>query len=413
MKDTIFVSVASYRDKVCSSTLKSLYTNARHPLNVFVGICQQNDKTDDDCIEVGLKDNPEYSNNVRVLRLAHYQARGPTYARFLCATLYNNEEYFLQIDSHCQFVKDWDIILIGMIRDLKANGIPKPVLSHYTPNYTDYQPMPDPKSPISTICKAWFTDTNLISLEGAGWVQPEDLPRPNAYIAAGMFFCEGKFIKEIPFDPELDFLFIGEELLLSARFYTNGWDIFTPNKNTIYHLYTRESEPKFWENQHIESDSASQKARYILGLDTDKSKLTPRQLNLMDKYGLGKERTIEDYYTYAGIDISKKQVIKNMCDQNQTKIEKKFSATKPEEHKSIEQEPPLKKNKKRDLSVAQTVFQVFSWIIFILLLSVIVWGFYTLITDKNYLKRPFNYPQLAPLRFQKRNNNHPINLNKK
>jgi len=375
---------------------------------VFVGICQQNDVKDVDCIEEGLKEHPEFRNNVRVLRLAHYQARGPTYARFLCATLYNEEEYFLQIDSHCQFVKDWDIILIGMIKDLKANGVPKAVLSHYTPNYTDYQPMPDPKSPISTICKAWFTDTNLISLEGAGWVQPDDLPRPNAYIAAGMFFCEGKFIKEIPFDPELDFLFIGEELLLSARFYTNGWDIFTPNRNTIYHLYTRESEPKFWENQHIDSDSASQKARYILGLDTDKSKLTPRQLNLMDKYGLGKERSIEDYYNYAGIDIQKKQVLKSMC-ENQTKIEKKFSATMPEDQRPQEHEPIKRKPKKHESSASQTIFHVCSWITFMILLIVIIWGAYTLIMDKNfYLKNQFRYPQLG---FQKRKNI--INLNKK
>ena len=404
MKDTIFVSVATYRDRVCSDTLKSLYTNARHPLNVFVGVCQQNDVSDDDCIDVGLKDHPEFRQNVRVLRLAHYQARGPTYARFLCSTLYDNEEYFLQIDSHCKFVKDWDVLLIKMIQDLKAHGVNKPCLSHYTPNYTDYQAEPDPKSPISTICKAWLTDTNLISLEGAGWVQPDDLPRPNAYIAAGMFFCEGKFIKEIPFDPELDFLFIGEELLLSARFFTHGWDIFTPNKNTIYHLYTREGEPKFWENQNIEADAASQKARYILGLDTDKSKLTPRQIHLLDRYGLGKERTLEEYYQFAGIDLQKKEVIKNMCENNQLRVEKNLSASTPEEQPPIlndEQRligPPEEKKKKPKRRTSQTIFNVCSVLVFMLLMMVVGWGAYTLWMDnKNYLKRSFvSHPPAMP-----------------
>lgn len=394
MKDTIFVSIAAYRDRVCSDTLKSLYTNARHPLNVFVGICQQNDPKDDDCIEVGLKDHPEFRNNVRVLRLAHYQARGPTYARFLCSTLYNGETYFLQIDSHCKFVKDWDMILIKMITDLKANGVNKPCLSHYTPNYTDYQDVPDPKTPVSTICKAWFTDTNLISLEGAGWVQPDDLPRPNAYIAAGMFFCEGKFLAEVPFDPELDFLFIGEELLLSARFYTNGWDIFTPNSNTIYHLYTRENEPKFWENQHIDSEVASQKARYILGLDTDKSKLTPRQIHLLDRYGLGKERTLDEYYAHAGIDLQKKEVIKNMCDEKKQKSEKKLNATMPEDAPIVEDPAPMPTHRKKGHSTSQVVFNVCSLIVFVLLLMVVAWGAYTLYTDKTYIRRfhPYNIP---------------------
>ena len=338
-----------------------------------------------------------------MLRLAHYQARGPTYARFLCATLYDNEEYFLQIDSHCKFVKDWDVLLIKMIQDLKAHGVNKPCLSSYTPNYTDYQAEPDPKSPISTICKAWFTDTNLISLEGAGWVQPDDLPRPNAYIAAGMFFCEGKFIKEIPFDPELDFLFIGEELLLSARFFTHGWDIFTPNKNTIYHLYTREGEPKFWENQNIEADAASQKARYILGLDTDKSKLTPRQIHLLDRYGLGKERTLEEYYKFAGIDLQKKEVIKNMCENNQLRVEKNLSASTPEEQPPIPEEqqligPPEQKKKKPKRRASQTIFNVCSVLVFILLLVVVGWGAYTLWMDnKNYLKRSFMpHPSTMP-----------------
>lgn len=388
MKDTIFVSTASYRDRLCGKTLESLFTNARYPNNIFVGVCQQNDKSDIDCIEDGLKDHPEYQNNVRVLRLFHYQAKGPTYARFLCSTLYNNEDYFLQIDSHCQFVKDWDVILIKMIMDLKKHGVPKPVLSHYTPNYTDYQQEPDPKTPISTICKAWFTDTNLISLQGAGWVQPDNLPRPNAYIAAGMFFCEGKFITEIPFDPDLDFLFIGEELLLSARFYTHGWDIFTPNKNTIYHLYTRESDPKFWENQHIDSESASQKARYILGLDLDKSKLTPRQVHLLDRYGLGKERTLDEYYRFAGIDIHKKEVIKNMCEENKMAVERKFDATLPDEQpfQHHQDEKPRKKKKKN----SSILFQCVYWILFLLFLFIIGWAFYTfLVMEKNrgYLQR--------------------------
>lgn len=377
MKDTIFVSVGSYRDSICHKTIESLYKNARHPKNVFVGICQQNDKGDSDCFEDGLKDLPEYRDNVRIMRLAHYQARGPTYARFLCSTLYNNEEYFLQVDSHVLFIEDWDVLLIGMILDLKKQGVNRPVLSHYTPNYTDYQPKPDPKNPISTICKAWFTDTNLISLQGAGWVQADDLPRPNAYIAAGMFFCEGKFIHDIPFDPELDFLFIGEELLLSARFYTHGWDIFTPNRNTIYHMYTRESDPKFWENQHIDSEQASQRARYILGLDTDKSKLSPRQLYLAEKYGLGKERTLDDYYRHAGIDIQKKEVLKNMCEDNNLRLERRYNATAPEEQPRPQVDNDTKPSKKpKSTSISSTIFTICSCIVYIFFFFMVAWGIY-------------------------------------
>lgn len=354
-ENTIFVSIGSFRDKICPKTLESIYKNATRPNLVFVGICQQNAITDIDCLEIGLKDIPQYKNNVRIIRLSNDQARGPTYARFLCSTLHDGEEYYLQIDSHCRFVKDWDTFLIGMIQDLKKSGVNKCVLSHYTPNYDDYKERPNPNSPVSTICQAWFTDQNLISLLGAGWVEPDKLPRPNAYIAAGMFFCESKFLKELPFDPELDFLFIGEELLLSARFYTHGWDIFTPNRNTIFHLYTREKEPKFWENQHNDSDQASKKVRFLLGLDTDPSKLTARQLHLLDRYGLGKERTLDDYYNFAGIDVKQKKVLKNMC-EHQTK--------------SPDERNPHKEHHKHNSNIML-------WIINILLLSLIIIIFYS------------------------------------
>lgn len=312
MKGTIFVSVASYRDKICPVTVESIFENADKPENVFIGICQQNDKTDVDCIDEGLKKYPHLQKNVRILRMRHNDAKGPTFARYLCSTLYQGEEYYLQIDSHCKFIKHWDTYLIDMIQDLKKSGVPKPVLSHYTPTYESYKKEGD-NGLITTICESWFTDQNMISLKGANWTSPEKLPRPNAYIAAGMFFCEGKFLEEVPFDPELDFLFIGEELLLSVRFYTNGWDIFTPNKNTIYHLYTRAQEPKYWENKGINAEQASQKVRFLLGLDTDLSKLTDRQKYSIQFYGLGKERSLEQYYKHAGIDIQKKQILKNMC----------------------------------------------------------------------------------------------------
>jgi hypothetical protein len=358
-KGSIFISVASYRDKICPVTIESIYKNARHPNKVFVGICQQNADGDTDCFEKGLASFPQYRNNVRILRLRHNEARGPTYARYLCSTLYHDEEYYLQIDSHCRFIRNWDVILIKMIMDLKAMGVSKPVLSTYTPGYEDYTETPDSNSPVTTICQAWFTDQNLISLLGAGWTAPEDLPRPNAYIAAGMLFAEAKFLQEIPFDPELDFVFVGEELLLSVRFYTNGWDIYTPNQNVIYHMYTREKDPKFWDNKHINSDQALKKVRYILNLDTDISQLTPRQIESLKIYGLGKERTIDEYMIFAGIDLTTKKVNKNLCELDVAQI-------------AITTFPPQKKEKIKKKKHTHW-WVLYLIIIILILICILIW----------------------------------------
>ena len=91
--NTIFVSIASYRDDICNSTLKNLYEKAQFPLNVFVGICQQNKDGDPDC------QGDIINSNIRIIRLDYRDAKGPTYARYMCSQLWDGEEYFLQIDS--------------------------------------------------------------------------------------------------------------------------------------------------------------------------------------------------------------------------------------------------------------------------------------------------------------------------
>jgi hypothetical protein len=54
-------------------------------------------------------------------------------ARYLGAKFYRGEEYYLQIDSHSEFVKDWDAKLINMVKVAPAM---KPVISTYPPDST-------------------------------------------------------------------------------------------------------------------------------------------------------------------------------------------------------------------------------------------------------------------------------------
>jgi hypothetical protein len=128
-KDTIFVSIASYRDNECEKTVKSLFDNAKYKNNCFVGICQQNNNKIDDDSLINIK---EWNCNINIIRISYLEAKGPTYARYLCSGLWNGEEYYLQIDSHTTFIKNWDEKLINMIKELKNRNISlKPVLSYY------------------------------------------------------------------------------------------------------------------------------------------------------------------------------------------------------------------------------------------------------------------------------------------
>ena len=50
------------------------------------------------------------------------------------------------------------------------------------------------------------------------------------HLAAGMLFLNSNFLKTVPFDPWLPYVFEGEEMLLSARLWTNGYNFYMPNE---------------------------------------------------------------------------------------------------------------------------------------------------------------------------------------
>lgn len=312
--NTIFVSVASYRDEVCNSTLKSLFSMADDPSRVYVGICQQNKADEDSECNKSFENSP----NVRMLRIPHYEAKGPTYARYLCSTLWDGEEYFMQVDSHSQFIKGWDTLCINMVEDIKSKGLSqKPVLSHYPKAieaYTDETE--ENKTMVPRICKSFFNNRGMLSFMGAHDIDTQGEFYKTPYVSGGMVFCDASFLKELPFDPNLPYLFVGEEILHSVRFYTNGWDVFTPNRNIVFHEYTRENKPKIWTDNPTYSDEAAfnKVKQYLHMMESDVSQMPPEVSVNLDKYGLGKTRTLESFWHFAGIDIQKKTVSTNFCE---------------------------------------------------------------------------------------------------
>ncbi len=315
-KDSIFVSIASYRDLDCINTVISCFKFAKHPENIFIGICQQNKDTDKDFFDDYPIEYEPFIKNIRIIRIPHFEAKGPTYARHLCSTLWNGEDYYLQLDSHIRFVKDWDQLTINMIKRIQhETSNEKIILSYYSKTLDEYGKEHYSTTPIIT--KIFVNDGGMISFNAFEVTQnKEELPTKTGFIGAGFVFGPSKFLSDVPFDPNLPYLFVGEEILLSARFYTNGYDIFSPNENIVFHKYERKGEPKFWEDIRYNSNDATKKVKNILKLSNDP---IPDSLNInIDKYGLGKQRSLEEFYKFIKFDISTKTVINS---DNNSKIQ--------------------------------------------------------------------------------------------
>lgn len=289
---TIFVSVASYRDAQCSATIRDLFKQADKPARVFVGVCEQNapSSPQEACVPAALP------NNVRRISIPHLEAKGPTYARYLCSTLYRGETWFCQIDSHTRFVKGWDTKAIENIQKCPSK---KAILTHYPRKMEEFG---SADSGVPVLCKSKFDNHGVVTFESVILAPPSSgVPRPVPFVSGGFVFMPGAAVREVPFDPDLPHLFQGEEILHSARLWTSGYDFFTPLVNIVYHQYERTNVPKFWSDvpDFTQGQATTlRKVRQLLGLEA------PFLTNYA--FGMGKARTLEAYWKFAGVDVLKK-----------------------------------------------------------------------------------------------------------
>ena len=302
---TIFVSIASYRDSRCHATLKSLFHQATHPGSIYVGLCTQNDAQDPPCPASDICPLKCYGKHIRTIHLSHLDAKGPTHARQLCAQLYQGEDYYLQIDSHMEFVQGWDRKLLDQMEGA--------VLTQYPPAEMTEE-LKD-GSITTHICDGSFQKDGMVSFVSVQ-TEAQPQPMPTYYLAAGFMFGPGSMLRKVPLDPHLSFLFWGEELLYACRLYTHGYDLFSPSVSVCSHVYGRQNEPSVFTDtampwgQH--QKHAQNRVKVILGWPLhEKDQFIAKDIQ---RYGLGYARTMEQYMQDSGLDLAKKKV-KNICVQ--------------------------------------------------------------------------------------------------
>jgi hypothetical protein len=154
----------------------------------------------------------------------------------------------------------------------------------------------------------------------------ESHPTQIAYIAAGFFFARANFLVDVPFDPYLPWCFMGEEIALSLRAWTAGWDIYAPRTNLIAHQYRpgRMGLPKFWENTgrvfgrpgpgfNTELQTITlQRIKHLVGyeeamLENLQKKGYDVVMDDFEYYSWGNERSVKDFLDHTKIDVEKFQ----------------------------------------------------------------------------------------------------------
>lgn len=90
------------------------------------------------------------AGQLRVLYVHEVDALGPAVARYYSSRLWGGETYFMQVDSHLRFARDWDVLLAEDLR--LTSSFPRSVLSTYPPGFVNFRPDP-PYLPGTRLCR--------------------------------------------------------------------------------------------------------------------------------------------------------------------------------------------------------------------------------------------------------------------
>jgi hypothetical protein len=301
LNETIFVQIAAYRDPELLPTIKNMLANAKWPQNLRICIAWQHAEEDKWDILDDYKDDPRF----KIMDISYKDAKGVCWARNRLQRYYNGEYYTLHLDSHHRFTKNWDEILIEMFAKLKNRGHKKPLITGYLPGYF---PKADPQD---RNIEVWHTNIDRYMPEGPVFITPGYItdwekfkePIPARFYSGHFAFTLGSFVHDIPHDPDL--YFHGEETSIAVRAFTHGYDLFHPHLPIIWHEYTREGKTRHWDDHAFSplDQFSFKKYRALLGID-DESR---EGLDFVC-YDLGKERTVEEFERYAGLDFKGKRI---------------------------------------------------------------------------------------------------------
>jgi len=304
MNSKIFVCTSAYNDTDLLLSLETAFSNANSPDNVYFGIAMQYPDLP----------KPDLSNykNVRTMDILEPYPIGTSPSRAVAAGLINDESYFLSIDAHTIFKKDWDKNLLEYFHELKQH-YNKPIISTYSPywyrdkngfifnqnqNESFEEEMPQFTLKFKTEDEI-FPDNYVMPTPS--WDKKVESKYEEHYlIGAHLLFTESSYLQEVPFDPHISY---HEENTTAMRAWTRGYRIFAIDKDI---LWTREmfhgvSDKESWRKkvERKNNEGLSYLDKISLGALRCKNILLGKELGL---YGSPSIDLLRDYEKAAGID---------------------------------------------------------------------------------------------------------------
>ena len=243
--------------------------------------------------------------------------------------------FYLQIDSHMLFAANWDEGLLGSWR---RTGNPRAVLTAYAPPPAFVGRGGD-EAFLPHICRARMTMEGVPTVEASVYARRQVAPLPTAYFSAHLAFgplqvsgwpppptaaassaaassaaaimggsssaANNSWIDAAPYDPSFPQLFWGEEVMMAARLWTRGFDLYTPDGAWVAHDYDQ-FHMRPWKWDYVSLAASLRRAYGVLGLlPSDRSSSGGGGgrggAGVGERFGVGEARSLEAYLELSGL----------------------------------------------------------------------------------------------------------------
>jgi len=302
MDGKIFISIAAYRDALLKNTILEAYNKAEFKDRLVFGVFEQTSLPD--CLDLG---QFHFRDQIRWHRVDPEYTKGVCWARKHIQSMYRGEQYYFQIDAHMLFDPGWDKNLIDALEEIKRYN-QKPIITGYPNGFEhDFSAKREYHPGHINIISTSSDRNDKFQYMGfcppyGGSIASQHRAVYGFHLGACFIFCDGNFVREVPYDDAV--FFGGEEPILSLRAWTHGYDIFHIGELRTWHCWHK---PYGGVVQRDLENGLGQvymdQAREYI------EKLVSRQVS--GPYGLGNQRTVEQYIKYSGLNYFKKEFNEN------------------------------------------------------------------------------------------------------
>lgn len=299
--ETIFIAVSAYNEPHIKLMIDNCLENSEFPERIHFGLWLHNND-----------DNAPILNgysNIKVVSVNYQSPLGCAPGRLNAIGLYEDQDYYMQLDGHMLFEKNWDTKIISSFKQIQAKH-DKPIITTFSPWWS----MTDGKvnfysNESDVVCEPMTIDIKSSIKEGYPkpkidpyqW-KDEETYKEHHCISGAFIFTIPSFIVDILPDPLI--MFSGEEMTTAVRAWSRGYRMFCIKNPIVWHLNKfdgdRYEKDRLWDKRNSNKYFIHYIKKDYKSVFRSKKILTGE---ILGYWGVENKKDLEDYTAASGIDF--------------------------------------------------------------------------------------------------------------